>query len=137
MGRKKDFIFLIFGVPLHPKEQRGSATADHPTPLARKNYSDECKAAVTSRSSGFLFGFHHFESFTCFVNGKITFHPPEVFTHFHFCLQSLKCDTLPPQTFKLWQFNHLAYLFPKCPHHIFFFLKKKKSIKKQKYDGGG
>jgi hypothetical protein len=29
--------------------------------------------------------------------------PPEVSTHFHFCLQSLKCDTLPsPQTFKLW-----------------------------------
>jgi hypothetical protein len=28
--------------------------------------------------------------------GEITLYSPEVSTHFHFCLQSLKCDTLPP-----------------------------------------
>jgi hypothetical protein len=28
--------------------------------------------------------------------GEITLYPSEVSTHFHFCLQSLKCDTLPP-----------------------------------------
>jgi hypothetical protein len=31
-----------------------------------------------------------------FILGEITFYPPEVSTHFHFCLQSLKSDTLPP-----------------------------------------
>ena len=58
--------------------------------------------------------------------------PPEISTDLLFCLQSLKCDTLPPQTFKLWQFDHFDLFFPKCPHHIFYFLfffeKKKKEI---------
>jgi hypothetical protein len=51
--------------------------------------------------------------------------PPEVSTHFHFYLQSLKCDTLPPQTFKLWQFNPFGLFIPKMPPTLFFFSKKK------------
>jgi hypothetical protein len=47
--------------------------------------------------------------------------PPEVSTHFHFCLQSLKCDTLHPQTFKLWQFNPFSQFIPKMPPSHFFF----------------
>jgi hypothetical protein len=47
--------------------------------------------------------------------GEITLYPPEVSTYFHFCLQSLKCDTLPPQTFKLWQFNPFVLFIPKMP----------------------
>jgi hypothetical protein len=57
--------------------------------------------------------------------------PPEVFTHFHFCLQSLKCDTLPPQTFKLWQFNPFDLFIPKIPPAQFFQKKKKPKNKKQ------
>jgi hypothetical protein len=55
--------------------------------------------------------------------------PPEVSTHFYFYLQSLKCDTLPPQTFKLWQFNPFSLFIPKMPSSHFF---KKKNPKKQK-----
>jgi hypothetical protein len=51
--------------------------------------------------------------------------PPEVSTHFHFCLQSLKCDTLPPQTFKLWQFNPFGLFIPKMPPTLFFLKEKK------------
>jgi hypothetical protein len=35
------------------------------------------------------------------ILGEITLYPPEVSTHFHFCLQSLKCDTLPPSNFQI------------------------------------
>jgi hypothetical protein len=62
--------------------------------------------------------------------GEIILYPPEVSIHFHFCLQSLKCDTLPPQTFKLWQFNQFGIFIPKMPQH-FFFQKKKKNSKKK------
>jgi hypothetical protein len=41
--------------------------------------------------------------------------PPEVFTHFHFYLQSLKCDTLPPKLSNCDNLTHLTYLFPKYP----------------------
>jgi hypothetical protein len=65
--------------------------------------------------------------------GEITLYPPEVSTHFHFCLQSLKCDTLPPppKLSNCGNLTHLTYLFPKCPQH-FFFSKKKKIPKKKK-----
>jgi hypothetical protein len=53
--------------------------------------------------------------------------PPEVSANFHFCLQSLKCDTLPPQTFKLWQFNPFSLFILKMPPSHF---KKKKHKKK-------
>jgi hypothetical protein len=56
--------------------------------------------------------------------------PLEVSTHFHFCLQSIKCDTLPPKLSNYGNLTHLTYLFPKCPHHIF--LKKKKKKEKRK-----
>jgi hypothetical protein len=57
--------------------------------------------------------------------------PPEVSTHFHFYLQSLKCDTLPPQTFKSWQFNPFGLFIPKMPP-TFFFSKQTKFQKKKK-----
>jgi hypothetical protein len=61
--------------------------------------------------------------------------PPEVSIHFYFCLQSLKCDTLPPRTFKLWQFNSCSLFIPKIPPlHFFFKSKNKKKLKK--YAGG-
>jgi hypothetical protein len=65
-------------------------------------------------------------------HGEITLYPPEVSTHFHFCFQSLKCDILPPQTFKLWQFNPFGLFIPKMPPTHFFFLKKKFQKKNQK-----
>ena len=64
-----------------------------------------------------------------YIKGKITFYLPEVSTHLHFCLQSLKCDTLPsPQTFKLWQFDYFDIFFPKMPlsHFLFFYFFEKK-----------
>jgi hypothetical protein len=70
--------------------------------------------------------------FSCFFFLEITLYPPEVSTHFHFCLQSLKCDTLPPQTFKLWQFNQFGLFIPKMPQTHFFFKKKNPKEKKRK-----
>jgi hypothetical protein len=68
-----------------------------------------------------------------FFNEEITLYPPEVSTHFHFCLQSLKCDTLPPpKLLNCGNLTHLTYLFPKYPQHNFFKKKKKKSKKKTK-----
>jgi hypothetical protein len=64
--------------------------------------------------------------------GEITLYPPEVSTNFHFCLQSLKCDTLPPQTFKLWQFNPFGLFIPKMPPTLFFSKKKNSKKKTQK-----
>ena len=58
----------------------------------------------------------------CFFLGEITLHPPEVSTDLYFFLQSFKCDTLPLQTFKLWQFNHFDIFFPKIPPSHFLFL---------------
>jgi hypothetical protein len=79
----------------------------------------------------FFFLFYYFIIFSFFI-GEITFYPHEVSIHFHFCLQSLKCDTLPSQTFKLWQFNPFSLFIPKMPPALFFFFKKKKSKKKEK-----
>jgi hypothetical protein len=77
----------------------------------------------------FFFLFYYFIIFSFFI-GEITFYPHEVSIHFHFCLQSLKCDTLPSQTFKLWQFNPFSLFIPKMPPSLFFFSKKKEKIKK-------
>jgi hypothetical protein len=75
---------------------------------------------------------------------EITFYPPKVSIHFHFCLQSLKYDTLPPQTFKLWQLNPFSLFIPKMlpslffkKKKIFFFFLKKKKKKIQKICWGG
>jgi hypothetical protein len=59
--------------------------------------------------------------------GEITLYSPEVFINFHFCFQSLKYDILPPQTFKLWQFNQFGLFIPKMP--LAHFLKKKQKTK--------
>jgi hypothetical protein len=64
--------------------------------------------------------------------GEITLYTPEVSTHFHFCVKSLKCDTLLPQTFKLWQFNPFGLFIPKMPPTLFFSKKKKFQKKKTK-----
>ena len=68
------------------------------------------------------------------ILGKITFYPPEVSKHFHFCLQSLKCDTLPPPpNFQIVAIQPLwPFFFPKCPYHIFYFIFKKIQKKKTK-----
>ena len=50
--------------------------------------------------------------FGSFFLGKNTFYP---LIDLHFCLQSLKCDTSPPKTFKLWQFNPFDLFIPKMP----------------------
>jgi hypothetical protein len=78
--------------------------------------------------------FHHLHvSFLLiFLLGEITLYLPEVSINFHFFLQSLKCDTLPSQTFKLWQFNPFGLFIPKMPSAIFFFKKKIQKKKKQK-----
>jgi hypothetical protein len=62
------------------------------------------------------------------LKGKLHFTPPELSIHLHFYLQSFKCDTLSPQTFKLWQFDHFDLLFfPKMlPSHFFIFIFLKK-----------
>jgi hypothetical protein len=66
-----------------------------------------------------------------------TFYLTEVFIHFHFCLQSLKCDTLSPKLSNCGNLTHLAYLFPKCPYHIFFKKKNPKKREKKKYKYAG
>ena len=72
-----------------------------------------------------------------FIIGENTFYPSEVFTDLHFCLQSLKCDTLTPSKLSnCGNSTTLAFLFPKCPYHKFFF-KKKKNQKKKKNCWGG
>jgi hypothetical protein len=72
-----------------------------------------------------------------FYLGEITFYPPKLSTHLHFYLQSFKCDTLPappPQTFKLWQFDHFDnFFFQNAPITK---KKKKKNPKKKKKSWG-
>jgi hypothetical protein len=82
-----------------------------------------------------------------FFIGEITLYPPEVSTHFHFYLQSLKCDTLPPKlsncgNLTIWPIysqNALSTFFlskkkgGRPPQHIFiyffgFFFLEKKSV---------
>jgi hypothetical protein len=63
--------------------------------------------------------------------GKLHFTLLEVFTHFYFYLQSSKCDILPLQTFKLWQFNPFNLFISKMSSLHFFFLKKKKNPKEE------
>ena len=61
-----------------------------------------------------------------FLFGENIFYPPELFTHLHFDLQYLKCDTWPllPSNFLIVAIHFNFFFFPKCPHPKFFFLNK-------------
>jgi hypothetical protein len=64
------------------------------------------------------------------LKGKLHFTPLELSIHLHFYLQSFKCDTLSPQTFKLWQFDHFDLFFfsQNAPITFFFLFLKKKYV---------
>jgi hypothetical protein len=84
----------------------------------------------------FFFCGHDKHLYRPFPLGEITFYPINYSPIFTFTSKISSVTLNSSKLLNCDNLTHLAYLFPKCPHHIFFFKKKIQKKKKKKKPNG-